>query len=24
MSLTFDLAIIFQTIRIVLGGHGGR
>jgi sugar transferase (PEP-CTERM system associated) len=24
MSLTFDLAIIFQTIRIVIGGHGGR
>lgn len=24
MSLSFDLAIIFQTIRIVLGGHGGR
>ena len=24
MSLTFDLAIIFQTIRIVTGGHGGR
>jgi sugar transferase (PEP-CTERM system associated) len=24
MSLIFDLAIIFQTIRIVLGGHGGR
>ncbi len=24
MSLTFDLAIIFQTVRIVLGGHGGR
>ncbi len=24
MSLTFDLAIIFQTIRIVLGGRGGR
>ena len=24
MSVTFDLAIIFQTIRIVLGGHGGR
>lgn len=24
MSLMFDLAIIFQTIRIVLGGHGGR
>jgi lipopolysaccharide/colanic/teichoic acid biosynthesis glycosyltransferase len=23
-SLTFDLAIIFQTIRIVFGGHGGR
>jgi sugar transferase (PEP-CTERM system associated) len=24
MSLTFDLAIIFRTIRIVIGGHGGR
>jgi exopolysaccharide biosynthesis polyprenyl glycosylphosphotransferase len=24
MSLTFDLAILFNTIRIVLGGHGGR
>jgi len=24
MSLTFDLAIIFQTIRIVFGGRGGR
>jgi sugar transferase (PEP-CTERM system associated) len=24
MSLTFDLAIIFQTIRIVIGGRGGR
>jgi sugar transferase (PEP-CTERM system associated) len=24
MSLTFDLAIIFQTIRIVLAGQGGR
>ncbi len=24
MSLSFDLAIIFQTIRIVIGGHGGR
>jgi sugar transferase (PEP-CTERM system associated) len=24
MSLSFDLAIIFKTIRIVLGGHGGR
>jgi sugar transferase (PEP-CTERM system associated) len=24
MSLTFDFAIIFQTIRIVFGGHGGR
>jgi sugar transferase (PEP-CTERM system associated) len=24
MSITFDLAIIFQTIRIVTGGHGGR
>jgi sugar transferase (PEP-CTERM system associated) len=24
MSITFDLAIIFQTIRIVLNGHGGR
>ena len=24
MSITFDLAIIFQTIRIVIGGHGGR
>jgi lipopolysaccharide/colanic/teichoic acid biosynthesis glycosyltransferase len=24
MSLTFDLAIVFQTIGIVLGGHGGR
>jgi len=24
MSLTFDLAIIFKTIRIVAGGHGGR
>jgi sugar transferase (PEP-CTERM system associated) len=24
MSLTFDLAIIFQTIRIVVGGRGGR
>ena len=24
MSLTFDFAIIFQTIRIVLGGRGGR
>ena len=24
MSLIFDLAIIFQTIRIVAGGHGGR
>jgi lipopolysaccharide/colanic/teichoic acid biosynthesis glycosyltransferase len=24
MSITFDLAIVFQTVRIVLGGHGGR
>ena len=24
MSVTFDLAIIFQTIGIVVGGHGGR
>jgi lipopolysaccharide/colanic/teichoic acid biosynthesis glycosyltransferase len=24
MSLTFDLAIIFHTIRIVVGGRGGR
>jgi sugar transferase (PEP-CTERM system associated) len=24
VSLTFDLAIIFQTVRIVLGGRGGR
>ena len=24
MSLTFDLAIIFRTIRIVIGGRGGR
>lgn len=24
MSLIFDLAIIFQTIRIVIGGRGGR
>ena len=24
MSLAFDLAIIFKTVRIVLGGHGGR
>ena len=24
MSLIFDLAIIFRTIRIVIGGHGGR
>jgi sugar transferase (PEP-CTERM system associated) len=24
MSLMFDLMIVFQTIRIVLGGHGGR
>jgi sugar transferase (PEP-CTERM system associated) len=24
ISLTFDLVIIFKTIRIVLGGHGGR
>lgn len=24
MSLSFDLAIIFQTIRIVIGGHGSR
>ena len=24
MSLTFDLAIIFQTIRIVIGGRGSR
>jgi lipopolysaccharide/colanic/teichoic acid biosynthesis glycosyltransferase len=24
MSLTFDLAIILRTIRIVGGGHGGR
>jgi sugar transferase (PEP-CTERM system associated) len=24
MSLTFDLAIIIQTVRIVLGGRGGR
>jgi len=24
MSLTFDLAIILKTIRIVAGGHGGR
>ena len=24
VSLIFDLAIIFRTIRIVLGGHGGR
>jgi exopolysaccharide biosynthesis polyprenyl glycosylphosphotransferase len=24
LSLTFDLAIVFRTIRIVLGGHGGR
>ncbi len=24
MSLTFDFAISFQTIRIVFGGHGGR
>jgi len=24
VSLVFDLAIIFQTIRIVTGGHGGR
>jgi exopolysaccharide biosynthesis polyprenyl glycosylphosphotransferase len=24
MSLAFDFAIIFQTIRIVLGGRGGR
>ena len=24
MSLTFDLAIIFRTIRIVIGGQGGR
>jgi sugar transferase (PEP-CTERM system associated) len=24
MSLTFDLAIIFKTVRIVAGGHGGR
>src|ERR1019366_8677937 len=24
MSLTFDLAIIFHTIRIVIGGRGGR
>jgi sugar transferase (PEP-CTERM system associated) len=23
-SITFDLAIIFRTIRIVIGGHGGR
>ena len=24
MSLTFDLAIIFRTMRIVIGGHGAR
>jgi lipopolysaccharide/colanic/teichoic acid biosynthesis glycosyltransferase len=24
MSMFFDLAIIMQTIRIVLGGQGGR
>lgn len=24
MSVMFDLAIIFQTVRIVTGGHGGR
>ena len=24
MSLTFDLAIILKTIKIVVGGHGGR
>jgi len=24
LSLPFDLAIIFQTIRIVIGGHGAR
>ena len=24
MSLTFDLAIIFRTVQIVIGGHGGR
>jgi lipopolysaccharide/colanic/teichoic acid biosynthesis glycosyltransferase len=24
MSLMFDLVIIFQTVRIVLGGHGAR
>jgi sugar transferase (PEP-CTERM system associated) len=24
LSITFDLAIVFQTIRIVLGGRGGR
>jgi sugar transferase (PEP-CTERM system associated) len=24
VSLTFDLAILFRTVRIVLGGHGGR
>jgi len=24
MSITFDLSIIFRTVRIVLGGHGGR
>jgi sugar transferase (PEP-CTERM system associated) len=23
-SITFDLAIIFQTVRIVIGGHGSR
>jgi lipopolysaccharide/colanic/teichoic acid biosynthesis glycosyltransferase len=24
LSITFDLAIIFKTVRIVFGGHGGR
>jgi len=24
LSLTFDLAILFRTVRIVLGGYGGR
>jgi lipopolysaccharide/colanic/teichoic acid biosynthesis glycosyltransferase len=24
LSLTFDLGIIFKTIRIVINGHGGR